>query len=160
MNKVHNNHGAINTSLDRRADSPETNIYSFNTYVGPPYSWTKIYAVRVLRGSSSCRSIFLLRARARRQQQTRCRCCCRSMGQTDGRTDTRLLYDAYRMLHRPRNKHCRAHEIVRAGFFHRTLIGITFKHRMNNCDLPVSRMTNYNSYKCLNCGKYFSVNAF
>ena len=39
-------------------------------------------------------------ARARPQQQTRAgrRCCCRSTGQTDGRTDTRTFYDAYNVL--------------------------------------------------------------
>jgi len=32
------------------------------------------------------------------------RCCCRSTGQTDGRTDTRPCYDAYRTLCGSRNK--------------------------------------------------------
>ena len=48
---------------------------------------------------------YLLRIRARPQQQTR-RCCCRSTGQTDGRTDIRPFYDAYRigLLCGPRNE--------------------------------------------------------
>ena len=76
---------------------------------GPPYSRTKIYAVRTSRHSSSCRSISLLPGRGRRpQQQTRCAGCCRSMGQTDagrgtdGRTDTRQFYDAYRIYYADR----------------------------------------------------------
>jgi len=36
----------------------------------------------------------LLQAGARAQQQTRARRCCRSTGQTDRRTDTRLYCDA------------------------------------------------------------------
>jgi len=32
MNKIHNNHDASNTSLIRKAESPETNTCTFNEY--------------------------------------------------------------------------------------------------------------------------------
>ena len=76
----------------------KTNSIVNNNYAGPPCSRTKIYAARMSRGSSSYRSISA--ARTRPQQQTRC--CCRSTGQTDGRT-LGPFYDAYRMLRGSRN---------------------------------------------------------
>jgi len=47
---------------------------------------------------------YLLRAPDLSSKPAGCRCCCRSTGQTDGRTDTRPFYDAYGVLCRPRNK--------------------------------------------------------
>jgi len=56
---------------------------------GPPYSQTKIYATRMSRDTSSCRSISA--ARVRPQQQTR-RPPLLSIDGTDRRTDTRPLF--------------------------------------------------------------------
>ena len=62
-----------------------------NEYVGSSYSWTKIYAARVSRGSSSYRSISA--ARARPQQQTRRPPLLLSIDGTDRRTDGRTMTD-------------------------------------------------------------------
>jgi len=55
---------------------------------GPPYSRTKIYAVRMSCGSSTV-DRYLLRAPAPdlSSKPAGRRCCCQSMGQTDGQTN-------------------------------------------------------------------------
>ena len=60
---------------------------SGNKYAKPPCSRTKIYAARMSRGSSSCRSIGLSAALARTQQQTLQPPQLLSGDRTDRRTD-------------------------------------------------------------------------
>ena len=73
--------------------TPDMEISSNNKHVEPPSSRTKIYAARMSRGSSNIRCP---PAPDLSSKPAGRRCCCRSTGQTDGRTDTRPFYDAYR----------------------------------------------------------------
>jgi len=86
--------------IDRRADSI---AFSRNKFAGPPYSRTKIYVAHMPRSSSSSSYRSISAARARPQQQTRRPPLLLSIDGTDGRTDTRPLYDAYWILCGPRN---------------------------------------------------------
>jgi len=106
-------------------------------YVGPPYRRAEIYAARVLRGGSSHRSIFAARARA--QQQTRRPPLLLSIdgtdGQTDVRTDTRPLHDAYRVLGPITHKQALAKLSLHSSY----TIGL-FQLRLNK---PWTRFTEY-----------------
>ena len=69
-----------------------------------PYSRTKIYVARMSRDSSIDR-YYLLPVPDLSSKPADRRCCCRSTGQTDGRTLDRLMtLTAYRILCGPRKK--------------------------------------------------------
>jgi len=71
-------------------------VASLNKYVGPTYSRTIIYAARMSRSSSSCRAISA--AGPRPTSAANPPAAAAAMGKTDGWTDTRPFYDAYRLL--------------------------------------------------------------
>ena len=98
-------------------------------YVGSPYSRTKIYAARMLRGSSSYRSISA--ARARPQQQTRRLPLLLSIDGTDRRMDGRTLD---RLLHGLRNKES-------VGRDDRLIIELSFDLSENVYAMPINRLS-------------------
>ena len=85
------NNQSVSQSICRQQTTHE-----INKHIEPPYSRVKIFAAptaRISRGSSSCRSISPP-APDLSSKPAACRCCCRSTGQTDGRTRDRLLTGA------------------------------------------------------------------
>jgi len=74
--------------LNKRIQERWTSLQSDQNLRGPHVAWRAAAIDR-----------YLLPAPDLSSKPADRRCCCRSTGQTDGRTDTGPFYDAYWMLH-------------------------------------------------------------